>query len=78
MKSVKFLISDNKDMFKEVIIVNDENISKDVKFINIKDMKITMISGFEEEEDYDENSEDDYDDYGRIEENLTGQKKGKW
>ena len=78
MKSVKFLISDNKDVFKEVIVVNDENISKDVKFINIKDMKITMISGFEEEEDYDENSEDDYDDYGRIEENLTGQKKGKW
>ena len=78
MKSVKYLICDNNNEFKEVIIINEDNNSKNVEFINIKDIKISLISGYEEEEDYNEDSEDDYDDYGRIEENIKDQKKRKW
>ena len=76
----KILIFDDKDMLKEVLIMYDENILKDVININIKEIDISLISGYEDEEDeYDNNdSNNDYEeDYGDIEENLKNPRKKK-
>ena len=80
MKNSSDLLINNKEMFKEVILMNDENISKNVTYILIGEVYLSYFKNIEGE-DYDENnSEDDYysDDYDEIEDNIMKNKnKGK-
>ena len=77
----KNLFLDDKSMFKEVLIINNENIYKKVEKIYIRDIDISLISGYEdegeEEYEYNDNNDDYEDDYGDIEENLKKPRKRK-
>ena len=78
MKNIDFLVFSNKDELKEVVLINENKVSKDVMYIKFEDMNIHLISGYEEEEDYMENSDDHYsEDYDETENNLIGNKKEK-
>ena len=81
MKIVPLLISNNKDLFKEVIIINDSNISKnEITYIKVDDLYLHLLKLDEEEDIHNDSpNEDDYeDDYDEIEENLLkGRKRVK-
>ena len=83
MKMVPYLISDNKDLFKEVIIINDSNITKnEISYIKVDDLYLHLLK-YDEEEDIHNDSPIEYDydddyDYDEIEENLLkGRKRVK-
>ena len=72
MKNVPFLLYDNKESLKEVIIINDEKIKKEIIYIKFNELNIEG----EEKNDY-SNSEDYSDDYDDIEESLIKKKGNK-
>ena len=72
MKNVPFLLYDNKELLKEVIIINDENIEKNITFIYFNELNIER----KEEKNY-SNSEDYSDDYDEIEDSLIKKKNNK-
>ena len=77
MKNTKNIILDNSGFLKEIVIINDQKIVKNIMYIKIEDININLITGYEEE-DINENSDDNYsEDYDQIEEKLIGNKKEK-
>jgi len=72
MKNVPFLLYDNKELLKEVIIINDENIEKNITYIFFNELNIER----KEEKNY-SNNEDYSDDYDEIEDSLIKKKNNK-
>ena len=71
MKKFPFLLYDNKDLLKEVIIINEENKEKEIKY-NFNDVIIERYV-----ENYYSNSDEYIDDYNEIEDYLISKKDKK-
>ena len=81
MKTIPFLLYDTKDIFKEIVIINDENIIiKEVIYLKMDERYLDIDKYDEEDDNYNHDSDEDnyIEDYYLIEENLMKNKgKGK-
>ena len=78
MKNASFLLNKDKNQFKEVYIIFDENIKKEIFYFKIVNLCINLNEDEDEDDDQlpysDENDSQDYDE---IEDTILKKKKIK-